>query len=132
MTKMLMNNNILALITVGKNEGMTPEELGKKSGELAIPFWDENGGFEPYVNFLLYAWASTADGVQIIEQSNEKLVVTFSSMYQPLEEQGVLFGSSVEDFTAFFNAMMSAIAVHLGYSFEMTREEEGYRIIITP
>ena len=126
-----MNNSILALITVAKNEGMTAEELGKKSGAVFIPAWDENGGFEQFVNFVLFSWACTADDVQIIEQSNEKLVVMISSMYQPIEDQGVLFGSSVEDYTAFFNAMMSEIAVHYDRSFEMTWGEGGYRIVIT-
>jgi hypothetical protein len=130
-TKMLMNNNILALITVAKSDGITAEELGKKSGAVFFPYWDENSEYEQFVNFILYSWACTSDSVKIIEQSNEKLVVMVSSFYKQLEAQGVLFGSSVEDYTAFFNAMMSAIAVHLGYSFKMTRGEEGYRIVIT-
>jgi hypothetical protein len=37
----------------------------------------------------------------------------------------------VEDFTAYFNAMLNEIAVHYGQSQEMTRGEEGYRIVIT-
>jgi hypothetical protein len=130
-TNMLMNNNILALITVAKSDGITAEELGKKSGAVAFPYWDENSEYEQFVNFALHSWACIAEDVQIIEQSNEKLVVTVSSMYQPLEEHGVILGSSIEDYTAFFNAMMSVIAVHLGYSFEMTWGEEGYRIVIT-
>ena len=64
-------------------------------------------------------------------QSREKLVVIVSSMYQAMEDQGVLFGSSVEDYTAFYNAMMSEIAVHFDRSFEWTWGEEGYRIVIT-
>jgi len=131
MNEMLMHNNILGLITVAKNEGITAEELGKKSGTLAFPYWDENSEYEQFVNFALYAWASMAENVQIIEQSNEKLVVTFSSMYEPLEEQGVFLGTSIEDYTAFHNAAMSAVAIHLGYTFEMTWGEEGYRVVIT-
>ena len=131
MNKMLMNNNILALITVAKNEGITAEELGKKSGAVFFPGWETNPVYEQFVNFALYAWACSADGVQIIEQSSEKVVITLSSLYPQVENQGVLYGSSVEEYTAFFNAMMSAIAVHLGYSFEMTRRDEGYRIVIT-
>jgi hypothetical protein len=131
MTKLVMNNTILALITVAKNEGMSAEEFGKKCGAVFIPAWDENGGYEQFVNFELFNWACSADDVQIIEQSDEKLVVMVSSMYQPLEEQGVLFGSSVEDYTAYFNAVMNEIADHYNQSFEMTWGEEGYRIVIT-
>lgn len=130
-TKMLYYNTFLGVITAAKNDGMSAVELGKKTGAVFVPVWDENGGFEPFVSFMLNAWACTAENVQIIEQSNEKLVVMISSMYKPLEDQGVLFGSSVEDFTAFFNAMMNEIAVHYGKSFEMRWGEEGYKIVIT-
>ena len=51
-TRRLLNNCILSLITVAKSEGMTAEELGKKSGEVFVPVWDENTGFEGYVNFI--------------------------------------------------------------------------------
>ncbi len=130
-TRSLLNNCILSLITVAKSEGMTAEELGKKSGEVFVPVWDEDTGFEGYVNFLLFAWTRYSEDVQIIEQSDEKVVVTFSHMYPGLEDQGVLFGSSVEDYVAFFNAMMSVIAVHFDLSYDMTWGEEGYRIVIT-
>ena len=130
-TRALLYNNILALITVAKGDGMTAAELGKKVGEVFIPAWDANGGFEPFVKFILNGWACLGEGVQIIEQSNEKLVVMVPSLYRPLENQGVLFGSSVEDFTVYFNAMLNEIAVHYDRSIEMTREEEGYRIVIT-
>jgi len=130
-TKLHLYNIDLAHITVAKGDGMTAAELGKKVGAAFIPAWDENGGFEPFVTFILNGWACTADDVQIIEQSNEKLVVMISSIYKAIEDQGVLFGSSVENFTAYYNAMLNEIAAHYGRSIEMTRGEEGYKIVIT-
>jgi len=130
-TKSLMNNTMLALITVAKSEEMTVEELGKKVGALAFPYWDENSEYEQLVNFTLNFFVCSADSVKIIEQSNEKVVIIVTAFYELLENQGVHFGSSIEDYTAFFNAIMSAIAVHLGYSFEMTWGEKRYRIVIT-
>ena len=130
-TRMLLYNNILGFITAAKNDGMSAAEFGKKAGALFIPVWDENGGFEPYVNFLLNSWACSGDSVNIIEQSNDKLVVVISSLYKPLENQGTLFGCSLEDYTAFTNAELNEIAVHYGHSFEMTRGEEGYKFVIT-
>ena len=130
-TRYYLNNCILSLITVAKSEGMTAEELGKKSGEVFVPVWDENTGFEGYVNFILFAWTRYSDDVQIIEQSNEKVVISFSHMYPSLEEQGVFVGSSVEDYIAFFNEMQHVVAGHIGLNFDMTLEEDGYRIVIT-
>lgn len=130
-TKFILNNCILTLITVAESEGMTAEELGKKCGDVFIPAWDENTGFEGFVNFALFAWTSFSSDVQIIEQSNEKVVITFSHMYPDLEDQGILFGSSVEDYTTFFNAMNKVVAGHFDLSYNMTWGEEGYRIAIT-
>jgi hypothetical protein len=130
-TTFILNNCILTLITVAKSEGMTVEELGKKCGDVFIPAWDENTGFEGFVDFALFAWTSFSDDVQIMEQSNEKVVITFSHLYKNLEEQGVLFGSSVEDYTTFFNAMNKVIASQFNLSFDMTWGEEGYKIVIT-
>lgn len=131
MTKMVMYNTFLTHITVAKNAGMTAEEFGRKSGAIFIPAWDENGGYDQFVNFVLYDWACSADGVEIIERSDEKLVVMVSSFFQPLEEQAVLFGSSVEDIIGYFSGVMNVIAEHYNQSFEMSYGEEGYRIVIT-
>jgi hypothetical protein len=131
MANMLYNNNVLGLISAAKNAGISPEELGKSGIEMWGTVWDENGGFEPFVNFILNSMACTCDGVQIVEQSSEKLVVMVSSMYRPLENQGVLFGCSIEDFLAYNNAVLNGIAVHYDKSYHMTRGEEGYRIVIT-
>lgn len=130
-TRMLLYNNILGFITAAKNDGMSAEEFGKKQGAVFVPGWDENEGFEPFVNFCLNSWACAADSVKIIEQSNDKLVVMISSLYKPLENQGILFGCSVEDYTTFTNAVLKEIAVHLGHNFEMTWGEKGYRIVMT-
>jgi hypothetical protein len=130
-TKMFMYNNILALITVAKGEGMTAEEFGKKSGEVFVPGWDENTGFEQFVNFALNSWACLSDDVKIIEQSDDKVVIIVPSVYQQLENQGVLFGSSVEELIAFFNAMHKVIANHFDVGFDMTWGEEGLKTVIT-
>ena len=45
MNEMLMHNNILALITVAKNERITAEELGKKAAAVVFPYWDENSEY---------------------------------------------------------------------------------------
>ncbi len=127
----LMSNTILSLITVTKNEGMTVEELGKKSAALFFSYWEENSEFDHFVNFSIQWYACIGEDVKIIEQSNEQIVIMVSSIYKQLEDQGVIAGTSVEEYTAFYNAILSAIAAHIGYGHEQTWGEEGYRIVIT-
>ena len=76
-TKSLLNNTILGLITVAKSEGITVEELGKKVGALAFPYWEENSEYEQLVNFTLNWLVSSGDGIQIVEQSSEKIVIRY-------------------------------------------------------
>ena len=89
-TRNLLYNNILALITVAKSDGMTAEELGKRLGEK-FP-WDEDATFEQLANFMIRSCECMFNGVKIIEQSNEKLVFTAPHIYPNLENQGVIYG----------------------------------------
>ena len=63
-TRALLYNNILALITVAKDDGITAEELGRKLGKK-FP-WDENSTFEQLVNFMLNSMAFMSDVFKII------------------------------------------------------------------
>jgi hypothetical protein len=99
----IKNNYILACINAARSSGMTVREFGMKCGEAFIPAWSEDTGFEEIVNFSLYYWTSLVDDVQIIEQSNEKVVITIPHLDLRLEEQGVLFGVSLEEFIIYYN-----------------------------
>ena len=127
----IMNNYILACINAAKSSGMTVEEFGMKCGEAFIPAWDKNTGFDQIVNFTLNYWTFLVDDVQIIEQSNEKVVITIPHLDPRLEEQGVLFGVSLEDFITYSNTVSKKTFGHFDVGSEMTRGEEGYRIEIT-
>jgi hypothetical protein len=126
-----MNNYILSTINVAKTDGMTAEEFGKKCGEVFVPFWDENTGFEQIVNYMLDYWAWLADDVQIIEQSNEKVVMTVPHIYPWLEEEGVLAGVSIEEFLAYVNTVHITVFNLFDVGFELTKGDEGFKTVIT-
>ena len=130
-TRWLMNNYILACISVAKSDGMTVEEFGIKGGEVFIPFWDENTGFEQIVNYMLNYWAWLADDVQIIEQSNEKVVIAVPHLYPWLEDQSVIAGVSLDEFIAYLNTVHKILFNHFDVGFELISGEEGFRTIIT-
>jgi hypothetical protein len=79
---------------------------------------------------MLSSWVCMADSVQIIEQSNEKVVITVPNIYPALENQGVHLGSSIVDLIAYFDALMDAIAKHLNLDCNMALGEKGLRIEI--
>jgi len=128
-TRDLLYNNILALISIARSQDMTPEELGKEIGYRTR--WDADTGFEDLVNFTLYSWACLADDVKIVEQSPEKVVVHVPHVYPKLEDQGYIYGSSLENLIAYLDAMMGEIAkqYHLGCS--MSWGDEGLSVEMT-
>ena len=128
-SRMMLYNNVLALINIAKSEGTTPAELGKKIGEK-FP-WDEDSTYEQLVNFMLRSLASLTDSVKITEQSKEKIVFTTPHIYPALERQGVIYGSTVEELIAYSDAMMAAIANPLGISCKWTWGKEGQKIEIS-
>lgn len=127
----IMNNYILVCINAAKSSGMTVEEFGTKCGEAFIPAWEEDTGFEQIVSFSLNYWTGLVDDVQIIEQSNDKVVITIPHLDLRLEEQGGLFGVSLEEFITYNNAVSKTVFGHFDVESDMTRGEEGYRIVYT-
>ena len=130
-TRWLMNNYILACISVAKSDGMTAEEYGRKGGEVFVPLWDENTEFEQVVNYMLDYWAWLADDVQIIEQSDKKVIITVPHIYPWLEDQGVIVGVSLEEFIAYMNTAHKILFNHFDVGFDLTKEEEGFKTVIT-
>lgn len=130
-TRWLMNNYILSSISVAKSDGMTAEEFAKKSGEVFVPLWDENTGFEEIVKYMLDYWAWLADDVQIIEQSKEKIVITIPHIYPWLEDEGVLVGVSLEEFLEYLNTVHATVFNHFDVGFDLTMGEEGFKTVIT-
>ena len=130
-TRWLMNNYILACISVAKSDGMTAEEFGKKGGEVFVPYWDENTGFEQIVDYMLNYWAWLADDVQITEQSNEQVVIAVPHIYPWLEDEGALAGVSLIEFIEYINVVHVTVFNHFDVDFDLTKEEEGFKTVIT-
>jgi len=127
----MVYNYIISSINLAKSDGMTVEEFAKKSGEVFIPVWDKDTGFDGFVNYMLGYWAKLSDSVQIIEQSNEKVVFVVPHIYPWFENQGVFVGVSLEELTTFVNEVHKVIANHFDLGFEMTWGEEGLKTAIT-
>jgi hypothetical protein len=128
MTRLLFYNCTLGLITLAKNDGITPEELGKKTGELMA--WGEDATFQNLAGFVVMSMACSADSVNVIERSDDKVVIIVPHLYALLENQGELYGSTVEDYVAWWNGAMGEVARRLDMSCEYSLGEEGIKIVV--
>jgi hypothetical protein len=126
-----MNNMIASCINVAKSDGMTAEEYGKQCGEAFIPIWDEETGFEQCVEWMLTYWTNLTDDAPIVEQSNEKVVITVSHIYPLLENRDDFLGVSLEEFLAYIKAAHAALFNHFDVGFDLSRGVEGFKTVIT-
>ena len=131
MSRLIMNNMIASCINVAKSDGMTAEEYGKQCGEAFIPIWDEETGFEQCVEWMLTYWTNLTDDAPIVEQSNEKVVITVPHIYPLLENRDDFLGVSLEEFLAYIKAAHVVLFNHFDVGFDLSRGEEGFKTVIT-
>jgi len=108
LAKVFMYNNVLAAINVAKSAGMTVEEFAKKEAELYK--WNEDMGYEQFVNTVLYQYSCLSDSIKIVDQSVEKVVFAVRNIYPQLQNQGVFLGVTFDEFVQWTDAMYSVIA----------------------
>ena len=131
MSRFIMTSYITSCINAAKSDGMTAEEFGMKCGEAFIPVWDENTGFEQCVDWMLTYWTNLSDEAPIVEQSNDKVVITVLHINPTLENQDDFLGVSLDEFVAFIKASHVALFNHFDVGFNLTKEEEGFKTVIT-
>lgn len=124
-------NTLLTSISVAKDKGMTVEEFSKKSGEIYAAYWDAETGFNQFTNNMLYYMSCVSDSIKIVEQSEAKVVFISSPIYPQLENQGILFGSSLEEVVLYFDLVYSKIANHLNLNCNVTLVDEGLQFEIS-
>ena len=124
-------NTLLTSMSVAKDAGMTVEQFSKKSGEIYAELWDAEMGFTQFTNNMLYYMSCVSDSIKIVKQSEEKVVFISSPIYPPLENQGTLFGSSLEEVVLCFDLVYSEIADHLNLNCNVTLVEEGLQFEIS-
>jgi hypothetical protein len=124
-------NTLLTSMSVAKDAGMTVEEFGKKSGEIYATWWDAEMGFTKFTNNMLYHMSCVSDSIKIVEQSEVKVVFISSPIYPPLKNQGILFGSSLEEVVLCFDLIYSEIANHLNLNCNVTLVEGGLQFEIS-
>ena len=130
LAKAFMYNNILIGINVAKSAGMTVEEYAKKCGAFTGG-WDKEMGFEQFANIVLRQWSCLSDSVQIVEQSGDRVVFTVSSVYPPLEKQGVIYGTSYEELVQWLDIVYGGIADYLNLNCNTKKVQKGIEVKIT-
>jgi hypothetical protein len=124
-------NTLLTSISVAKAEGITVEEFSKKSGEKYAAIWNAETGFNQFTNNMLFYMSCVSDSINIVEQSEVKVVFISSPIYPPLANQGILFGTSLEEVVSCFDLIYSEIANRFNLKCNVTLVDGGLHFEIS-
>ena len=124
----LGNNNIIAAINFAKSQGLTAAEYGEYEGKL-FP-WNKEDGFEGWINGFLYMNVAVARNVEIMEQSENKILVRVSDIYPEFEQRGKMLGVTYEVFLKWYEIMFIEIFNNLDCHYSQVNIDEGMKITI--
>lgn len=131
LAKGLCYNNILMGISFAKSQGKTVEEYAKYCGDQFRSTGGNELTFEQFVNNELYNYSVMAGKVEIIEQSESKIVFKISGVYPALKNQGALWGTTFEDLITWLETLYSQIADQVAAAtFQMKIVDDGVLVTI--
>jgi hypothetical protein len=116
-------------VQFAKTQGVSPYEFGQYLGELFAPTWNEEAGFEGFVNGSIYIWESfntVEDGSVSVDESDDGSVV----VKVPIQSRkryltGEPSFMSFEDLHLCMQGLMEPIAEHLGVTFSQEVAEDA-------
>ncbi|MEN8123330.1 MAG: nuclear transport factor 2 family protein [Bacteroidota bacterium] len=128
--KNLCYNNIIAGIAFAKSQGLSVEDYAKWQGELWKTVWDKEVGFNGLVDFAISSWTALSGQIEILNQSENNLVIKVSDIYPELKTSEGLLNVTYDELMTWTEEMMIPISEYLGCSFSLLIKDDGVEIII--
>lgn len=132
----VLYNHVVAYFAVGlsmaKEKGVSPEAYGKYIGEQFKVFWDPEGGFQSFVNQIMFILqgVNPYSEMKIIEQNSTMIRFTMSNM-NLLFKQGLAYGITYNEFLACSKGLLKAVANHMKANFAYKDTDGLYEVTIT-
>jgi len=126
---------VAAGIHFAKSQGISPYEYGKYVGDLVAQTWNNENGFDRYVNITIFSlenFRTDADiPLEIIEKDDSSVIIKFSAeisgKYYPEGNPSASFN----DVLHFWQGMHERFADKLGCSFKHESTEDLIIFTIT-
>jgi hypothetical protein len=130
---LIYQKNIMigSYVSFAKSVGKSPEEVGAFTGSLYTSTWNKEEGFDGFVKGVLNILnAYMTGGINIIEQSNNKVIILGKSIFPELKKKDIVYNMTYSDFMKFQDALFGKIANYMGASFKMVDEKDGIKITL--
>jgi hypothetical protein len=92
--------------------------------------WNKEDGFQGWINGFLYMNVAVARNVEIMEQSENKILVRVSDIYPEFEQRGKMLGVTYEEFLKWHEIMFIEIFNNLDCHYSQINIDEGMKITI--
>ena len=125
------NGSYLIHISYAKSLGKPVADAAKFAGDQLKGTWLREGGFDSFAHGILYLMVSMVPygSIEIIEQTDNKLVYKVTGLYSELREGGSIFNVTWEEYIKFLEIVISRQAEYMGTKYSQEDTDEG--LIVT-
>ncbi len=126
------NGSYLMQINYAKSLGKTVPDVARFVGDQLKVTWNRAGGFESFVQGLLYLTVSLVPYgvVEIMEQSGEEIVYRVTGFFSELKEGGSILNVDYSEFLEFWEIVFERQADYVGAKYSHKDTDEGLIVTI--
>lgn len=122
--------NLTIAINYAKSTGQTVEDLGRYYGDIYKLTWPKDGSFQTFVEGNLLNLTDFSDKVEIVSQSENKVVLKVYNLYKYLHDKGSDYGVTYEEYIQFFQSSHNQIADYMDCTIEFNIVNDGVEVIL--
>ena len=128
-----LNASYLIQISYAKSLGQSVEDAAAFVGDQYIATWNKQGGFDRFVQRILYMMVSMVPygSIEITEQSDNEIIYKVSGLNSDLKEGGSILNVTYEEYIKFWEVAISRIADNMGAKYSQKDSDEGLIVTIT-
>ena len=126
----VFNYNLTVAINYAKSMGQTAEDYGRYCGDIYKLTWPKGGELKTFVEGNIMNMTDFSDKVEIVSQSENKVVLKVYNLFDYLKEKGSDQNVTYEEFIQFFQSSQNQIADYLGCSIVYNIVNDGVEVIM--
>ncbi len=126
----LFNYNLIVSINYVKSMGKTVEDYGRYCGDIYKLTWLKGGEFNFFVEGNILNLTDLSERVEIVSQSENKVVLKVYNLYRFLKEKGSVYDVTYEEYIRFLQSSHNQIADYMDCTIKFNIVDDGVEVIM--
>lgn len=122
----------IVALSHAKSIGQSAEEFGNYCGDLYKLTWDKSTGFNGFVQWTIYNFDLLSEGVEIISQSKEKVVIRVKGFHSELKNKELIYDVTYDEYIQFMQSSHNRIAEVMGSTIDIKINNDELEVTIKP